>query len=144
MSIVACPGCGAKNRVEDRGPGIRAVCGRCGQSLPAGDGKPLELTDATFAAALQSAGAKPVLVDCWAPWCGPCRMLGPVIDRLAAEAGEQYVIAKLNVDQNPQVAARFGIQSIPTLLIFKHGELVDQLLGVQDRRAIEAALARQL
>lgn len=144
MGIVACPGCGAKNRVENRGPGVQAVCGRCGQPLPMAAGKPLDLTDATFSTALQDAGSTPVLVDCWAPWCGPCRALGPVIDRIAAEADGKFVIAKLNVDENQRVAGQFGVRSIPTLLIFKQGKLVEHLQGAQPKAVIDAAMARHL
>jgi thioredoxin len=83
---------------------------------------------------------RPVLVDCWAPWCGPCRMIGPIMDELAAESHGRYRIAKLNVDENPQTAARFNIASIPTMLIFKDGKLVDRLTGAQPKQAIAERL----
>ena len=142
MAIVACPNCGARNRVEDRGQGVRPFCGRCGTGLetPAAAAVPVEVTDATFREKVLSAGPRPVLLDCWAEWCGPCRMLAPTLDRLAAEAGGRYVIAKLNIDENPRVRQEFGISSIPTLLIFKDGALVDQLMGVQPKRVIEEKL----
>jgi thioredoxin len=82
----------------------------------------------------------PILVDCWAQWCGPCLMVAPVLDELAAEAGGRYLIAKLNVDENPRTAAEFNIRSIPTMLIFKDGALVDRLVGVQSKQAISARL----
>src|SRR5690242_6553480 len=110
MAVITCPNCGAKNRVdEQRAANLRAVCGRCGKPLvvpgadgPAsnGSGKPVELTDATLERALSAAGDKPVLVDCWAAWCGPCRMIAPTIDQLAAESNGRWVIAKLDVDAN--------------------------------------------
>jgi thioredoxin len=141
MPIIVCPDCGARNRVEARGPGLKPVCGRCGRALPMTDaGKPLDVSDATFAVEVLGAGPQPVLVDCWAPWCGPCRALAPTLDRLAAEAAGRWRVVKLNVDENPVIAARFAIQSIPTLLIFKSGALVDRLLGLQPAAAIEAAL----
>ncbi|MCS6970909.1 MAG: thioredoxin [Planctomycetota bacterium] len=87
-----------------------------------------EFSDATFATeVLQS--AKPVLVDFWAPWCGPCRMLAPIIDKLATELAAKVVIGKLNVDDNPQTAQQYGIMSIPTLILFKGGKPVAQTMG---------------
>ena len=144
MPIVACAGCGARNRVEERGTGVRPVCGRCGNELAAPAGVPVELTDATFEAVLSRSGERPVLVDCWAPWCGPCRMLTPTIEALAAEARDRYVVAKLNIDENPGVANRFNVRSIPTMLFFKRGQLVDQLVGLQSKSAIEARLRAHL
>jgi thioredoxin len=123
------------------------VCGKCGAALDVQSGadgvdtsKPLTVTDATFERAVLQAGGTPVVLDCWAPWCGPCRMVAPILDQLAAESSGRYLIAKLNVDENPQTAARFGIQSIPTLLIFKNGTLVDRMIGVQSKQAIAARL----
>ena len=148
MTIVTCPNCGAKNRVDERAAAAKQpVCGRCGAKLPApapgaSDGHPVELTDGNFALFLADAGDKPVLVDCWAAWCGPCRMLAPTIDALAGESAGRWMVAKLDTDRNPQTAARFRISSIPTLLIFKRGQLVDQLVGLQPKPAIEARLAQ--
>ncbi|MBA2340281.1 MAG: thioredoxin, partial [Pyrinomonadaceae bacterium] len=106
--------------------------------------KPLTVTDASFAGDVLNAGARPVLLDCWAEWCGPCRMIAPVLDQLAAESGGRYTIAKLNVDENPRTAAQFGIQSIPTMLIFKNGQLVDRIIGAQPKQAIAARLAAHI
>ncbi len=83
----------------------------------------------------------PVLLDRWAPLCGPCRMLTPTIDALAAESGGKYLVAKLNVDENPATAARFNISSIPTMLIFDRGQLADRLVGLQSKSAIAGKLA---
>ena len=141
--IVTCPKCAAKNRVApDTARRRRPVCGRCGEPLPGPDAgaKPMEITDDTLAGLLASAGDKPVLVDCWATWCPPCRMLAPTIDQLAAEARGRYVIAKLDTDNNPQTAERFRITSIPTMLIFRNGELADRLVGLQPKDAILAKL----
>jgi len=136
--VVVCSNCEAKNRVdESRLATSEAKCGRCGQRLEtAGDAKPLVITDQTFEREVLAAQGKPVLVDCWAPWCGPCRIIGPVMDQLAAESHGEYRIAKLNVDENPQVASRFQIASIPTMLLFKDGQLLERLVGVQPKQAI--------
>jgi thioredoxin 2 len=148
--IATCTRCQARNRIDEQAATTQQpVCGRCGSPLEvsspgdsADGGKPRIVTDATFEGELLKAGPTPVLVDCWAPWCGPCRMIAPVLDELAAEAKGRYVIAKLNVDENPQTSGRFGIRSIPTMLIFKNGQLIDTLVGAQPRQAIEARLAR--
>ncbi len=154
MAIQACPGCGAKNRVDEHAAVVsQPVCGKCGEKLPdiaasspgVTNGKPQVVTDATFASEVVSASASvPVLVDCWAPWCGPCRMIAPVLDQLAAASGGRYKIAKLNVDENPQTSAQFQIRSIPTLLIFKNGKMVDQIVGAVPRQTIAARLNAQL
>jgi len=143
MSIVSCPACGARNRTEDRGPNLRPVCGRCGATLPAaaGNAHPEEVTDATFAERVLRAGPQPVLVDFWAEWCPPCRRLAPTIDQLAAEAGSRYRVAKLDVQSNPRTAEQYGIQSIPALLIFKNGAVVEQLVGLRPKQEIAARLA---
>ena len=146
MAVVTCPNCGAMNRVDEtRAQNLQPVCGKCGQKLPAGSqatpGHPITVTDQTLPQELARAGAKPVLVDAWAPWCGPCRMIAPVMDQLAAESGGHYVVAKLNVDENPGTASRFRIDGIPALLIFKNGQLVDKIVGLQPKQAIAAKLA---
>ena len=146
--IVSCSKCGTQNRVDERAVQERQpVCGKCGAPLEFGAGtdtsKPLTVTDQTFAQDVLKAGSVPVLVDAWAAWCGPCRMIAPTLDQLAAESNGRYRIAKLNVDENPMTAAQFGIQSIPTLLIFKNGTLVDRLVGVQSKQAIALRLERQ-
>lgn len=147
MSIETCARCGAKNRVDEMAAGShrRAICGRCGAPLEVGqkdDGTPRVVTDETFISdVVEASGARPVLLDCWAPWCGPCRMIAPVLEQLAAEAEGRYGVAKLNVDDNPRTAARFQIQSIPTLLIFKGGQVVDRIVGAQPKAVLAARLA---
>lgn len=146
--IAKCGNCGANNRVDEQAATARQpVCGNCGAALGVGERadahKPVIVTDRSFAQAVLGVEGLPVLLDCWAAWCGPCRMIAPVLDQLAAESNGRYIIAKLNVDENPQTAARFGIQSIPTLLLFKNGALVDRMLGVQSKQALAMWLEKQ-
>jgi thioredoxin len=138
MQVVVCSKCNAKNRVDEtRLANSEAKCGRCGATLEV---KPLVITDQTFEREVLSARGTPVLVDCWAPWCGPCRIIGPVMDELAAESKGHYRITKLNVDDNQLTASRFQIMSIPTMLIFRDGKLIDRLVGVQPKQAIAERL----
>jgi thioredoxin 2 len=148
MAIMVCSSCAAKNRV-DEGAASRQqpVCGRCGTPLGAaqpGDAadsnRPLVVTDSTFTREVMERRGIPVLLDCWAEWCVPCRMIGPVLDELAAEANGRYLITKLNVDENPRTAAQFSIRSIPTMLIFRDGVLVDRIVGAQPKQAIASRL----
>jgi thioredoxin 2 len=145
MPIVNCEKCGTKNRVQENAPVDRiATCGKCGAPLNSATAttsdKPLTVTDQTFSQEILNAPGV-VLLDCWAPWCGPCRMIGPIMEQLAAEAHGRYRVAKLNVDDNQRTAGQFQIQSIPTMLIFKDGKLVDRLIGAQPKPAIASRLS---
>lgn len=100
------------------------------------------VTDQDFDKVLQ--GGKPVLVDFWAPWCGPCRIIGPIVEELAPSYEGRAVIAKLNVDDNPMVAQRLGVTSIPTLMMFKDGKLVDRAVGAMPKSELQKFIDRNL
>ena len=139
--IIACAKCGARNRASFTGA-KQPVCGRCKSPLAKPSG-PLVLTDADFEKVLDET-EQPMLIDMWAAWCGPCRMIAPIIDALAGEFSGRAVIAKLDVDANPRTASRFGVRSIPTLLILKGGREVDRIVGVQSAEAIRSRLQPHL
>jgi thioredoxin 1 len=101
-----------------------------------------QVTDATFD---QVVGAgKPVFVDFWAPWCGPCRIIGPIVEELAPSYDGRAVIAKVNVDDNPMIAQKFGVTSIPTLMMFKDGKMVDRAVGAMPKNALQSFIDRNL
>lgn len=142
--LIRCAACGTVNRVPAArlAHGARAICGRCKRPLE-GTATPVKVTDATFAVDVEQS-ALPVVLDMWAAWCGPCRMLEPVIAELAAELAGRIRFAKLNVDENPGTASRFGVQSIPTLLVLKGGQEVDRIVGVQPKTEIARRLQRHI
>jgi thioredoxin 2 len=141
---IRCSSCGATNRVplDKLRHGLQPVCGRCKTPL-LDDNKPVTVTDATFLADIEHSPL-PILLDLWAPWCGPCRTLAPVIEELARELAGRLKVAKLNVDENPATAARFRVQSIPTLLVLQNGKEVERIVGVQPKTEILRRLERAL
>jgi len=144
VALIRCPSCGTTNRVSVTAlsAGKRPVCGRCKTPLPAGAG-PVTVTDANYAAEVE-ASAVPVLLDLWAAWCGPCRMVAPIVEALAGELAGRVKVGKLNVDENPSTAGRFGVRSIPTLLVLKGGREVDRMVGVLPKAEIARRLERAI
>ncbi|MFE7225018.1 thioredoxin TrxC [Nocardioides sp. NPDC057577] len=120
---VECVSCGAKNRVPAVAEGTPR-CGRCGTPLP----WVVDAGDEEFHAVVEESSL-PVLVDVWAPWCGPCRMVSPALEKLAAELAGKLKLVKVNADDNPAVSQRFEVRSIPTLVLLDHGEVVDTQIG---------------
>ena len=100
-----------------------------------------EISDTNFETEVLIAG-QPVLVDFWAPWCGPCRMITPILEQLAAENGETVKIVKVNVDESPNTAATYGVSAIPTLMLFKDGQVVDRFVGVQPKNRLQEAISQ--
>jgi thioredoxin 1 len=102
-----------------------------------------QVSDADFDQAVLK-GGKPALVDFWAPWCGPCRIIGPIVEELAPSYQGRAIIAKLNVDDNPMIAQRYGVTSIPTLMMFKDGKLVDRIVGAMPKGELQKFIDRNL
>ncbi len=139
--IIRCLKCGTKNRLSEERLNEKPLCGKCHEPLviPRKKARPVEVTDDSFAREVLIPDSS-VLVDCWAPWCGPCRKLGPVMEELASDYASAVKIAKLNVDENPDIASQYGIRSIPTMLFFKDGKLVQRLVGALPKEEVEKSL----
>jgi thioredoxin len=132
--LVKCPSCGTTNRLSPHQAGRKVICGKCKTPLSESAG-PVYVTDVNFAEEVERS-ATPVLLDLWAEWCGPCHMLAPTIDQLSSELAGRVKVGKVNIDENRVTASRFGVRSIPTLLILKDGREVDRLVGVQPKQEI--------
>jgi thioredoxin 2 len=124
----------------DQGP----CCGKCKAPLSTAElGRVVEVTDQTFDREVLGSGM-PVLVDCWAPWCGPCRSVAPVMEALAGKWAGRVRVMKLNLDENPGIGARYRISSGPTMMLVKNGQIKDTLVGAHPQETLEAALERIL
>ena len=130
--VVTCPNCGRRNRVPAAAEGIPR-CGNCHYPLP----WIADAGDDTFAE-IAEAASLPVIVDMWAPWCGPCRMVSPALEQLAADLAGQLKLVKVNVDDSPKLSQRFGVQAIPALMILRHGEVAARQAGALPPAALRA------
>ena len=139
--IVACPECGQKNRVPAKRLADRPTCGACQTNLSAPN-TPVKLESGEFDDLLQLAD-KPVFVDFWAPWCGPCKMVAPEVEELAARHRGDLLVAKVNTEEHPQVAQSQGIRGIPMFGLFKNGERVNEATGYMKADKLETVFKLQ-
>jgi len=137
ISTLTCVNCGKENRIRPSAKGV-PHCGNCGKPLP----WLVQATDATFD--LEAAASPAVLVDLWAPWCGPCRIVGPILEELAREYAGRLKVVKVNVDENPALAQRFQAYSIPTLVVLKNGRVVDRIVGALPKSQLTIRLTPNL
>jgi thioredoxin 2 len=135
--VARCPFCGKLNRLAATPTNKAPSCGNC--KKPLFPPEPVKGTDANWAQDVDRSPI-PVLVDFWAPWCGPCRAVAPVMDKIAAERAGRLKVLKLNVDENPQTAAKFQVQAIPTMILFKDGKVLDQIRGAVPKPALDKRL----
>src|SRR5689334_20320609 len=141
--LVACPSCGKMNRLRYETLGQATRCGACHTALGA-PAEPIEVANVATFDAVMAASPLPVVVDFWAPWCGPCRVMAPELDKVANSAAGEWLILKVNTDAVPELAARFRIQSIPTLGIFQRGRLVHSAAGTRSANDIRALVSTNL
>ena len=137
VSILTCAACGKRNRIR---PSERGTphCGSCGRPLP----WLVDASDSTFD--VESRTSVAVLIDLWAPWCGPCRIVGPIVEDLALQFAGRLKVVKVNVDENPQLAQRFDAMSIPTLVVLRDGRVVDRIVGVVPKPDLTVRLTPHL
>jgi len=136
-SVLTCVACGARNRIRPKPTGV-PTCGRCGQALP----WLVNATDTSFDTEADASAL--VLVDLWAPWCGPCRFVGPILEELARDHRGRLKVVKVNVDENPATAQRYQAVSIPTLVMLRNGQPVDRVVGAMPKEQLEARIGPHL
>ncbi len=139
-AVLECTACGQKNRVKPAASGV-PHCAACGHALP----WLIDVSTSNFHAGVESSPV-PVLADFWAPWCAPCRMVAPVVERIATDLAGRVKVARINTDEAPELGNRFGVRGIPTLILFEHGREKDRITGGMPgpamRRWLEERLAR--
>ncbi len=143
--LIRCRNCGTRNRIPVAKLQDGPRCGRCKQPFPPipVSNRPVMVTDQTFSSQVLDSPL-PVLLDCWAGWCAPCGAMSPVLDDVARSYSGRLKVAKLNVDQNPATASRYNVMSLPTLLFFRDGKVVDTAAGALPRQEIDRYLYRFL
>ncbi len=134
ISILTCAGCGARNRIRPSDKGA-PHCGKCGKALP----WVVDANEASFEVEIKAAPT--VVLDLWAPWCGPCRFVSPILEELAREHAGRLKVVKVNVDENQGLARRFDASSIPTIVVMRGGTVVDRIVGALPRQQLSARLA---
>ena len=128
--VLTCPNCGQKNRVQVPATGV-PHCAKCGSPLP----WLVDVSAADFQSGVAGSPV-PVLADFWAPWCGPCRMVSPAVEKIATDLAGKLKVVKINTDEQPELQRRFGVQSIPTLILFKDGQPVERLIGYMPKERL--------
>lgn len=137
VSVLTCAACGKRNRIRPSERGS-PHCGSCGRPLP----WIVDATDGTFE--VEARSSAPVLVDLWAPWCGPCRFVSPILEELARDHAGRLKVVKVNVDENPALSQRFDARSIPTLVVLRDGRVVDRVVGALPKPQLAARLSPHL
>jgi thioredoxin len=141
--LVTCPSCGQTNRLGYQHLNRSIKCAKC-HTLLSAPAAPVDVASALAFDALVAQSPVPVLVDFWAPWCGPCRAVAPVLDEIAEEMHDQVRIAKVNVDENQELASQFRVLGIPMFILFKDGQMADQMVGARGKSAFESFIRNHL
>jgi len=136
--VLTCPSCGQKNRVRVAAAGV-PHCAKCGAALP----WLVDISAADFQSGVEGSPV-PVLADFWAPWCGPCRMVSPAVEKIASDLAGRLKVVKINTDEQPQLQQRFGVQSIPTLILFEGGREKDRVIGARPAPALRSWVDERL